>query len=366
MRHTTFASGTAFVVLLFTASLWPQVFHTASGPHFFAAISPQDSSTQEESNSTGTDTEPARAFRASVRVLFDHEKFDDLERIAAKVRSGKERFRGGSWKLYAFYEMIEGPGTLTSTDAVWNAHIERLQRWIAAKPDSITPRVALAKAYLGLAWKARGNGYAKTVTQQEWGVFKQRVQQARDTLEQAQSLPQKDPQWFRDMQTVALAQGWERKQEDDLLQQASSFEPAYFYYYYAHANYLLPKWYGKPGEAESFAQTIADRIGGPEGDFVYLRIAYDLNCCKSKQQMPGLSWDRVKQGFAAQEQLYGVTNRQLNAMAFMAARQGDRTFAEQIFSRIGDNWDEVVWHSKEKFNDSKSSLSLERPVQAKQ
>jgi hypothetical protein len=364
MRNLRFALGTAFAVVVFGGYSCPQSLNARSLHTFVSSMFPQESSGQEES--TGTDTEPARAFRASARVLFDHEKFDDLDRIAAKVRSGKERFRGGAWKLFVFYDTIEGPGSLTSTDEVWDAHIERLRRWIAAKPDSITPRVALAKSYLKFAWKARGNGYGDTVTKPEWEVFKQRVQQARDTLEQAESLPQKDPQWFRDMQTVALAQGWDQKQEDDLLQQASSYEPGYFYFYNAHADYLLPKWYGKRGDAEAFAQATADRIGGPEGDFIYLRIAYDANCCKSKQQMPGLSWGRVKQGFAAQEQLYGVTNRQLNAMAFMAVRQGDRNFAQEIFSRIGDNWDEAVWHSKQKFNESKTSLSLERAVEAKQ
>jgi hypothetical protein len=85
----------------------------------------------------------------------------------------------------------------------------------------------------------------------------------------------------------------------------------------------LPKWYGKPGEAETFAQTVADRISGAEGDLIYFEVALDLNCCRPKQQMPSLSWERVKQGFATLEQLYGATNRQANALAFMAVRQGD-------------------------------------------
>ena len=42
--------------------------------------------------------------------------------------------------------------------------------------------------------------------------------------------------------------------------------------------YLLPKWYGKPGDAEKFAETIADRLGGPQGNFVYFAIALVDNC----------------------------------------------------------------------------------------
>jgi hypothetical protein len=310
-----------------------------------------------------SDSQPARAFRVTVRHLFDEEKFDDLEAIATKARSQKERFRGGAWKLNVFYTTIQGPGSLTSTDAVWTAHMERLQRWISAKPESITPRVTLAQAYLRFAWKARGNGYGDTVTPDGWKLFRERIQQARDTLEKAEAVSTKDPQWYREMQTVALAQGWDRGQADDLLQKASDVEPGYFYFYNAHANYLLPKWYGKPGDAEKFAETIADRLGGPEGDFVYFTVALVDNCCKAKEQMPNLSWDRVKQGFAALEQLYGSTNHELNAIAFMATRQKDSEFAGQIFARIGDNWDEVVWRTKAKFDKSKASLTLSADTQ---
>jgi Domain of unknown function (DUF4034) len=367
MRGFIVASG---IFLLNGVLLAPALdslgFRQTVSQHFFADFNRQEAAPQEQSGSNDADSQSARDFRAAVRVLFDHEKFDQLDRMAAKVRSEKERFRAGSWKLFSFYQVVQDPGAITSTDAVWDAHIARLRRWIAAKPDSITPRIALAQAYLRLGWKARGRGYSDTVTSNDWKVFRERIQRARDTLEQAESLTPRDPQWFRSMQTVALAQGWDRNQADDLLQHASSFEPAYFYFYNAHANFLLPEWYGKRGEAEAFAQSIADRIGGTDGDYIYARIALEFNCCKPKPQMPDLSWDRVKKGFAAMEQLYGTTNYLANKMAYMAVRQGDRTFAQQMFARIGDDWDEEVWRSKERFNNARSSLTLEGTIQTKQ
>jgi Domain of unknown function (DUF4034) len=370
MRAIKTASATVLMSVVASPPLWAQSFTrissaVSSTPFFVRQISQEQQGQDENSD---TDTQPARAFRTTVRNLFNEEKFQQLEEIAGTVRFPKERLRGGAWKLSAFYQIVQGPGSLTSTDAVWNEHVERLQRWIAAKPNSITPRVALAQCYLRMAWKARGNGYGNTVTADDWKLFKQRVQQAQDTLEQAESASTKDAQWYRNMQIVARAQGWERSRAEDLLQKASSAEPGYFYFYNEYANFLLPKWYGKPGESEAFARTIADRIGGPEGDFVYFRIAAGLNCCKPKAQMPDISWDRVKQGFAAVEQLYGSTNHQLNALAFMAVRQGDREFAQQLFARIADDWDEDVWHSKERFTRAKTSLSLDNSssVTAKQ
>jgi hypothetical protein len=306
------------------------------------------------------ESQSSRAYHTTVRNLFNEENFSQLEEIADAARSGKSRFKGGGWKLDSFYAAIKTPGSLTATDAAWNSHMERLKRWIAFRPDSSTPRVALAQAYLRFAWKARGGGYADTVTPEGWNLFRERVQKAKENLEAAKSFPTKDPQWFLAMQTVALAQQWNNKQVEKLLEEAYAFEPGYYYYYDSYANFLLPKWSGKPGDSEEFAQTIADRIGGSEGDFVYFRVALSLNCCKAHEQAPALSWDRVKQGFASLEELYGSTNYQRNAIAYMAVRQEDKDFAQQLFARIGDNWNQRVWRSKAKFDRSKASLSLNR------
>ena len=91
------------------------------------------------------------------------------------------------------------------------------------------------------------------------------------------------------------------------------------------------------GDTETFAQNISDRIAGPQGNLVYSEIALAVNCCKAKEQAPNLSWSRVKEGFAALDELYGSTNHELNEMAFMAARQKDSEFVQQVFSRISDN-----------------------------
>jgi len=316
------------------------------------------SSTNEEG--ADADSQPASVFQTTVRNLFNEEKFAKLDEIADAARSQKSRFPGGSWKLHSFYGAIQGPGSLTATDAVWDAHMQRLQSWIDSKPDSSTPRVALAEAYLRFAWKARGNGQGDKVTTDGWKLFRERVQKAEDVLEEAKSVSIKDPQWYQAMQTVALAQGWDQKRADQLVVEANSVEPSYYYFYSSHANYLLPKWYGKAGDSETFAQTIADRVGGSEGDAIYFQVALSLNCCKAKPQAPGVSWDRVKQGFASLERLYDGTNYERNALAFMAVREGDQEFAQQLFARIGDNWNQRVWGSKDKFESSKASLSLGR------
>jgi hypothetical protein len=216
--------------------------------------------------------------------------------------------------------------------------------------------VALAAGYLSYAWKARGGAYANRVPVEDMKLFFARAQKASETLEQARSLANKDPQWYLEMQTVARALAWERKQDEQLLEEAFQFEPTYYYFYQSYAGYLLPKWGGRPGDPEKFAKTIADRVGGPEGDVIYFNVAMSLNCCGAQPQAPFISWDRVKKGFLELEQLYGSTNHQRNALAFVAFRQGDGEYARQLFARINDNWDKAVWLHKLKFDTAKAAL----------
>lgn len=341
-------------------------------PWFSAALSAQQApaavmrGAADQPGDAGSDPEETtvRAMRVQWRRLFNEGSWAELESIANQLRSQRTRLQGGTWELKVFYTTISPAGPETATDAAWEAQIAKLQDWMRQEPTSPTPRIALAVANLNYAWKARGNGFSDTVTTEGWQLFKERVQQARTMLEDAAKIGATDPEWYRAMQTVALAQGWSRTQVDALADEALNAEPGYFYFARAEANYLLPKWYGKPGDTEEFAEKVADRIGGQEGDATYFLIAATINCCRGTQA-PAMQWTRVRQGYFAVEQLYGTNNYQRNALAFLALRAGDQQTAQQAFAKIGDDWDQSVWRSKPRFDASRMGRSLGnvQPVQ---
>jgi hypothetical protein len=334
-------------------------------PARFAALHAQNASGSVQAADPGQPShaygEPeqttVRDLRIHWRTLFDDGDWSQLDAIAEQLRNGRLRFPGGAWQLRVFYATISSAGPLTATDADWQAQFTRLQSWIQQNPSSPTPRIALSDAYLHWAWKARGNGFAPTVTQDGWKLFCQRIQMAQSTLDDAQKIGAVDPEWYRAMQTVALAQGWDRSKVENLLNEAINAAPDYFYLARSEANYLLPKWYGKPGETEQFAEQVADQIGGDEGDAVYFLIDESINCCR-RLQAPAMSWPRVRQGFFALDRLYGTTNGQRNAMAFLALRAGDTQTAQQLFARIGNDWARGVWRSKVRFDASRTGQPI--------
>lgn len=291
-------------------------------------------------------------YESRVQTMLTEEKFDELDQLATSERAGKGRFVGGGWRLYTLYLGLANPVGDNPADSDWTVLIQRLNRWQALKPNSITPRVALAEAYLNYAWEARGKGYADKVTSAGWDLFSERVQTAKKVLQEALPLKEKCPQWYSSMQTVALAEGWDRSEADELLRQAISFEPDYYYYYQDYARYLLPKWYGEEGDVAKFAETAADRVGGARGDMLYFRIASEVNCeCEGA---PRLSWPRIQKGYAAVAEQYGISSLNLNKYGSMAVHYEDAEVARQVFMKIGDDWDPSVWGSAQLFQNSKS------------
>lgn len=312
----------------------------------------------------GADIHAFDHYRAAIGQLVQKEDFQQLECIADTIRSKKMRFAGGIWQLHIFYSGASGvEGHATEED--WKDRQSHLDRWVAEKPQSITANVALAKFYVKYAWAARGDGMSDSVTGSGWKLFGQRLEKAKTILEQASALPTKCPGWYIVMQSVALAQGWDPTQHDQLLKQATAFAPDYYYFYSMHAEHLLTKWSGSDGDASNFAKTNADRVGGDRGHMLYFQIASEIVCPCQEDEFQRMSWPRLQKGYALLEKQYGTSLSNLNLLALMATKNRDSVVADAAFKRIGDNWDPDTWSNEAFFNQNKAIAAQMGPLQAR-
>jgi hypothetical protein len=307
-------------------------------------------------------------FMDTTARILKEEKFLELDCLADHARSGKERLPGGLWKIHLLYQGLRQPVPfpMHATPEDWADLVQRLQRWVKARPESITARVALALAYLGYAGDARGSGYANTVSESGWKLFEERTAEAKRILKEASKLATKCPEWYVAMQLVSVNQGWSVTEARALFEEANKFEPEYYTYARDFAYYLLPKWSGEAGDTEKFVQEIADRIGGDKGDILYFQVAAaDYVVCGCDDN-PDLSWDRIKRGFEASEKHYGVSIQNLNRIAYLASYFGERdpVYADKILTGIGGQWDEETWGSKQGFENIKNWVSAVAPMAA--
>lgn len=287
------------------------------------------------------DNTATRQLKRQIADLLARGDYAEIDSIADKIRLDKTRLVGGGWLITRVYQALEAPEGMTP-----EAHFAQLNAWIAARPQSITPRVALARAYIRYAGTARGSSDADSQN----SVYAQRIELAKKTLDDSANLTPMCPDWFFQMQTIARAQGWDKRRAATLFKQAIQFEPDYLYYYQAYARYLLPKWDGKNGDDVAFSKQIADAVGGPKGDFIYYQIGIVvLGICNCTVEQNPLDWARLQRGYQVQGGMFKNTNYDTNQLALLAWRFHDRAVARQAFEEIGDKWSKNVWKGRRIF-----------------
>ena len=237
-------------------------------------------------------------------AFLESKDYDKLDELAARLRSSKEYFPDGVWKLACVYDGITPSDRATDED--WDARLLAIGRWAETRPDSITAHIARAEVLVAYAWKARGTGGSGTVSNEGWRVFRQRLIEAANFLKKAKSLKEQCPHYWRVLLRDALGLQAGRTQFNAIFDEAIKSEPNCASFYYRRAVYFLTQWYGKEGEWHGDLAKSADKIGGEKGDLLYAQVIwnmherYGLNPFWDDAQ----AWTRVDKGFAVIEKKF--------------------------------------------------------------
>lgn len=291
-------------------------------------------------------------YKKEINTKFNQRQFAWLDEEARKLRIGKVRINGGVWKIRVFYAGIESPlEEGNATDTVWQAHINLLREWRKQNPKSITAHVGLAFSFIDYAWKARGNGYANTVSEEGWKLFSERLTEAESVLYQAMSLPEKCPHLYVGLLLLARETGWDLQSYNQLFSEAVKVEPTYFYYHRMKASYLLPRWHGQPGDWERFADSVVTTVSGDEGKVIFFHIYANMLSMHELDFMQSHTnaWANLLEGFRIIDKKYGASPTTLNQACLMAMTTNHVPIAAELFDRIGEDWDEEVWRSRNNF-----------------
>jgi uncharacterized protein DUF4034 len=296
------------------------------------------------------ETRERKDFGRQMRDLLNAGQYDSLDRIAHTLRQQQVRWPNGYWKLRSFYVYgFDGPAHEES-ETEWKAYLSNLRTWVATRPNSVTARVALGNSLVGYAWHARSDGWAQDVSDAGWRLFKIRLSEADSVLRTSQRVPERCPGMPAALQRVALGQNWDSNRYDSLFNAAIEAEPGYDSYYELKAHSLLPRWGGRRGEWERFAEEAADHLGGPAGDVVYARIVWSLeeyydNMFKETRA----SWDRTSRGYQELLRIYPHSLELQSQYAKLATQAESRGEVRLMFDRMGPRVDPAVWRTRDYF-----------------
>jgi hypothetical protein len=289
--------------------------------------------------------------RDDVLQMVYHEQFDQLEKLTDDLRSQKLGFYEGRSQLCVVYGYLSDFSN-DADDKEWQAFADKLQAWANAYPQSPAPLISLGEFYVSWAWKARGSGYANTVTDEGSRMMNERLAKARENLETAEQLPVKDPGVYEGLLQVALGQGWSRGDMEAVFQKGIQIEPNDEQLYESKAYFLLPRWYGLRGEWETFAAEAADARGGDEGDILYMCIARSQAWSEGGDffKNTSISYARMRRGFEASLRRNPDYLWDENSYCYFACLAGDRDTAQELFRKINGRWEKSVWDSEDYFD----------------
>jgi hypothetical protein len=206
----------------------------------------------------------------------------------------------------------------------------------------------MAKVYVSSGWAARSYGWAHEVTEDGWKVFYEKLQKAWEILEIAETLETKDPEIYNVFLVIGRGLGKSNEEMDKLFDKGIAIGREYHPLYLSKATSLRPKWGGKYGEIEAFADKAVSLTKDTQGESLYAIIAglavprYDT-ADPDEFLKHNFSYKRIKKGFIEMLDRYPESTYCLNSYCLLASIHKDKIIAKKLFDKIGGNWDKDSW-----------------------
>jgi hypothetical protein len=299
---------------------------------------------------TDTEQKEREDLQVSIVTIALAGDFQKLESMAADYRTNEVRFRNGSWKLGIFYSAFGSDENLPDEAHYLNL-IGQLEKWAAAEPRSVTPRLALVEAYHGFAWMARGSDNANTVSDAQWQTMAERLKKCFSWLAQTHGLA-KDPALYTITLHSYLGANVSPETYEKVFAAGVQNAPGYQSLYVAKSYYLLPRWYGKPGEWEQFARAMTARNNLLHHEEIFARVALylrELGYFYEEFSNDPTAWEELKTSFRALEKNYPDSLEIKSSFCITATKLYDFKAAREQMQLLDGQVDLSVWHSQDNY-----------------
>jgi hypothetical protein len=279
-------------------------------------------------------------FIIAIRQHLQRRDFDTIETLGSELQESHERFTDGTWLLDAFFGTFDLGADRSSE--TFQQRERMIADWKTRYPNSILPVLAEAHFRIDLARKWWNIDAGSKPTEEDRQHSTEELAAARQILE-AHPEAKASPHYFVEMQRIALREGWNKRDYFGVFSEAVSRQPDYDRFYFGAASYLRS--YGQKGEWEQFAEEQRRKLGGPQGDALYTRIAWS-QADEYRHHLfdkTAISWEKMAAGFDALMHQYPESNYLKNASAWFAWEAKDRDRLGPALEAIKAHPDMDIW-----------------------
>ena len=289
--------------------------------------------------------------------------FDELVALHQEAVHATVRDKDGLRQISPFsagLATLWNIGEPEATDAYF-ANLDALTAsWLEAHPRSPLARALRMRALYARAWWYRGDGYANTVSPQQFALFERYIQAA---LAQAQGEPIRSDDELSHVWLVMIARSakldWRTQRalaEDTLATHPEALGLWEELLYSAE-----PKWGGDWDLVKHMVLDAAARQKTPEeGDEMYARLWVDASFeLEGEFLRAPVDWIRVKRGLRSIVAHFPHSSS-VNDFAKLACLRQDRAAAQDMMDRLGDEPDLAQWgggnHARSAFDQCRQWL----------
>ncbi len=277
-------------------------------------------------------------WQAKAAALLGAKKYDEIEKIAAQLQKSNASNAKGTPYLAFWLGGLSGGAESVSSQQ------NRVAAWRAARPRSDLARLAEIKMWTDTGWRARGDGYASTITPAMRAKIDAALAQSSQRLKNLPPSAFQSPLAFVVALDAGLLSGAPRQYLDQIFQAGTRRFPNYLPLYRTRAIHLLPRWFGAPGEALTMIEARAAQIGGAEGEIFYARVMWHL-----EQVTGGLSKDfhydyqRAARGLEVLQKRHPTSISVQGARLALAFENRDWKRAQQVLSSPTGHRLDTAW-----------------------
>ena len=283
--------------------------------------------------------------------------YDEIERTAATLTNKPEIRADGSWTLAPFFVGLWSGDD--DSEASWQAARERIESWVAAKPNSQLAQVCLARVWTAGAWLARGSGYSDKVPESAWKTVEERQDKAAPIIRKLLNAPKiTTPLVYSSAQRYGQLGSAPRDWQDKIFARGVAAFPQYTDFYLQRATQLLERWGGAPGEWEQDAAKYADlQPDKTAGDMLYARIVWgQWDWFPNLHDAANVDWPRTKRGFDGILKYYPGSLAASTVYLRLCHQWKDYAQARQVLQIIGGRGDSGAWESRRRWAQTRNFL----------
>jgi hypothetical protein len=231
--------------------------------------------------------------------------FEKIDGQVDKYVATNARDVDGRPKLFVleleFKDYLDLPGT----DAMAQ---EKTEAWQKDFPASAYRPIVDSMILNAAAWRARGHGFANSVTPEGWKLFHERMHDAWQMLMANRQTSSRIPSWYAHAIETGLDAGVSAPEIRELFHDGLTHHPGYFPIYFSYLRNFAPRWGGSFREADRF---IREQVAAPvnvDGEMLYARLYWVLDQIEGQDEslfrQSNMSWPRMRAGFEAMMKAY--------------------------------------------------------------